>query len=108
MTHHRVHRVEVHPGHFRGLKTGARHHDVRKDEGYAEGQRILYQERDPGEDKLTGDEILMSITSMTSAAPGLDRGYVALSLAPVQRPAYVPGDLAEDRKHRDARGAEKL
>lgn len=104
----RTHRATVHPGHFRGLKTGARVHDIRRDEGFAEGDRVLYQERDPGENCLTGDEILMAITSMTSVAPGLERGYVAFSVAPVVRTMNIPGELAGDRAARDSRGAEKL
>lgn len=106
---HPTHRILVPPGVFRSIKRGDRKHDYRRDLGFADHQRILYEEWDPGESKLTGDDVLMSITAMTRGPDQeVPRGFVVLSLAPVQRPAYVPGDLAADRKARDGRGAEKL
>jgi len=84
-------------------------HDFLRDEGFREGDKILYREYDPADGEPTGDELAVKITAITRAPDDdIPRGYVAISIAPVPVPIHVPGDLAEERRRRDAMGTKNL
>lgn len=105
MTHTR----RAYPGRFRAIKRGERVHDFLRDVGFREGDRIIYQEWDPADDEATGDELAVSITAITRPPDDdVPRGYLAISFAPVLLPIHVPGDLAEERRRRDAAGTKNL
>lgn len=105
-----THRLKVWPGQFRAVKRGDKRHEIRHDDrGFGEGHRLLLQEWDPADSEYTGDELMVLVTYI-SRGPDFDlpRGYVVMSIAVITMPIHVKGDLAEERRRRDAQGAEQL
>jgi hypothetical protein len=105
-----THVLKCYPGPFIELKRGVRVHDFRRDDrGFREGHRILYQDFDPAERRVTGDELLTSIKCITRGGQfGIPAGYVVMSLELVKVPVHVRGDLEEERRRRDAIGTTGL
>lgn len=105
-----THRLKSHPGPFREVKRGNKRFEYRQnDRGFAVDHRLLLQEWDPAEDEYTGDELMVLVTSITRGPDfGVPRGYVIMSISPITMPTHVKGDLAEERRRRDAQGAEAL
>jgi hypothetical protein len=94
---------------MRATRRGDRTAEFRPDRGQLEGHRILLQEYDPAEDRLTGDEQMLVVRHVTRGPDhGVPRGFVSLSVAVVTMPVHVKGDLELSRRRRDARGAEDL
>lgn len=107
-----VHELKVYPGVFRAAKRGLRTLevvDLLDDEGYQIGDELLYREWDAAEGGWTGESCSATVT-MVGVYPlsGLERGQVRLSVLLVKKPIHVPGDLAEERRRRDAQGTEDL
>ena len=107
-----VHEVKVYPGVFRAAKRGLRTLevvDVQEGESYQIGDELLYREWDAAESGWTGETCSATVT-MVGRFPldGLERGQIRLSVLLVRRPIHVPGDLAEERRRRDAQGTEDL
>lgn len=104
------HRLKAYPGQFRAVKRGDKRHEIRRDDrGFAEGHRLLLQEWDPAESEYTGDELMVVVTYI-SRGPDFEipRGLVVMSIHPITMPVHVKGDVAEERRRRDALGAEQL
>lgn len=105
-----THRLKCYPGQFRAVKRGDKCHEIRQDDrGFADGHRLLLQEWDPSDETFTGDELMVLVTHMTRGPDyGLPRGLVVMTIKPITMPPYVKGDHAEERRRRDALGAEDL
>ncbi len=105
-----THRLKTYPGQFRAVKRGDKQFEIRHDDrGFAEGHRLLLQEWDSAEDEYTGDELMVLVTYV-SRGPDFDlpRGMVVMSIRLITMPVHVKGDVAEERRRRDAVGAEQL
>jgi hypothetical protein len=104
-----THRLKTYPGQFRAVKRGDKRYEIRQDDrGFAEGHRLLLQEWD-AEDEYTGDELMVLVTYLSRGPDhGLPRGMVVMSISLITMPIHVKGDLAEERRRRDAQGAETL
>lgn len=104
-----VREVKVYPGVFRAAKRGLRTLEVLEDVGYQIGDELVYREWDAAESGWTGESCSAMVT-MVGRFPldGLERGQVRVSVLLVRKPIQVPGDLAEERRRRDAQGTEDL
>jgi hypothetical protein len=104
-----VRELKVYPGVFRAAKRGLRTLEVLEDVGYQVGDELLYREWDAAEACWTGDTCSATVT-MLGRYPldGLERGQVRLSVILIRKPILVPGDLAEERRRRDAQGTDDL
>ena len=104
-----VHEVKVYPGVFRAAKQGLRTLEVLDDTGFAVGDELVYREWDAAEGDWTGDTC-SSLVRIVARGPddGIDRGMARLSVERLIKPIHVPGDLAEERRRRDARGTDDL
>lgn len=104
-----THSLKVMPGVFRRIKRGQRQHDCQQDRGFSEGDRVHYREWDPAEDDYSGDEVMCKIKDLTRGPEGaVPRGTVVFTIALASMPTHVRGDVEEQRRRRDAMGAEDL
>lgn len=104
-----VHEIKVYPGVFRAAKRGLRTLETLEDAGFQTGDELVYREWDAAESDWTGESCSATVT-MVGRYPldGLQRGQARLSVLLVRKPIHVPGDLAEERRRRDAQGTEDL
>lgn len=86
-----THVVKSWPNFFIPIEEGTRHHELRlNDRNYQVGDKLLLQEYLPDEQKYTGRDLTVKITSITSreipcavSGSGLDDEYCILSIEPV-------------------------
>lgn len=103
------HEVRVYPGIFRALKRGLRTLDLLDDDGFQIGDEICYREFDPAEADWTGDKLFARVNLVGhDHLPDVPRGQVRLSIALIELPIRVPGNLEEERRRRDAQGTGDL
>lgn len=104
-----VHELKVYPGVFRAAKRGLRTLEYLEDRDYQPGDELVYREFDAGEAEWTGERC-SSLVKLVVRWPddGVERGHVRLSVELIVKPIHVPGDLAEERRRRDAQGTEDL
>lgn len=104
-----VHELKVYPGVFRGAKRGLRTLETLEDRGYQAGDELVYREFDAGEAEWTGETCRSIVKSVVvGPADGVERGHARLTVELVRLPILVPGDLAEERRRRDAQGTDDL
>jgi len=90
----RVHRVKSWPRFFEAIRSGARTHELRKnDRSYEVGDILHLEEYDPDSGAYSGRTCYAEITSMTAthepcavSAEGLHRDYCILSIRRIANP----------------------
>lgn len=78
-----MHTLKTWPEHFRQIINGTKQYELRKnDRNFECGDTLLLREWDPETEQYSGREIYKYVAGILHKFPGLEEGYVIMSLIP--------------------------